>query len=110
MTLPPVPGPVSNLTLLTDKNSLTAKWSPMVTERSSFNVELQLSGKQVKVVQKLESRAQFNGLKRGVNYTVIVSMVIGVVTGLSVEASIYTRESPAPPPSPQQPSQQHTQQ
>lgn len=86
-----------------------ANWSSLVAEHSSFNVELQLSGNQVEVLQKLlESRVQFSGLKRGVNYTVSVSMVNGWVTGPSVEASIYTRESPAPPPSPQQPSQQHT--
>lgn len=111
MTLPPVPGPVSNLTLLTDERSLKAKWSPLVAENSYFNVELQLRGMQVKVLQKLpEPRVLFSRLKSGANYTVSVSMVIGGVTGPSVEASIYTCESPAPPPSPQQPSQQHTQQ
>ncbi|XP_075906774.1 receptor-type tyrosine-protein phosphatase eta [Nelusetta ayraudi] len=91
-----VPGPVSNLTLLTNESSLMANWSPLVAEQSSFNVELQLRGNQVEVLQKLlESSVQFSGLKRGVSYTVSVSMVIGGLTGPSVEASIYT--TPLPP-------------
>lgn len=91
-----VPGPVSNLTLLTDDRSLNATWSPLVAENSYFNVELQLRGMQVKVLQTPEPRVLFSRLKSGANYTVSVSMVIGGVTGPSVEASIYTV---LPPPS-----------
>lgn len=99
MTFLPVPGPVSNLTLLPDKDSVTAKWSPLVDEHSSFTVELQLGGKKVEVRQEVRnSSVQFSKLKRGANYTVSVSVVTGGVLGPSVEAYTYTSESPAPPP------------
>lgn len=81
-------------------DSLTAMWSPQVTEFSSFTVELQLNDKRVEVSQKLpKSEVQFSGLKRGARYTVSVSMVTGELRGLAANASIYTCESPAPPPS-----------
>lgn len=99
VTFLPVPGPVSNLTLLTDKDSISAKWSPLVAELSSITVELHLGGKKVDVQQEvLNSSVQFSGLKRGVNYTVSAFVVTGGVMGPSVEAYTYTSESSAPPP------------
>lgn len=98
VTFLPVPGPVSNLTLFTDKNSLTAQWSSLVAEYSSFTVELQLKGKKVEVRQEvLDPSVRFSGLESGANYTVSVFMVTGDVLGPSVEAYIHTSESPAPP-------------
>lgn len=94
MTFLPVPGLVSNLTLYTDKDDLTATWSHRMAENYYFTVRLQRQGQTVEVRQKvLNSSVLFSKLRRGVNYTVSVSIVTGGVRGPSVEDSTYTSES-----------------
>lgn len=89
-----VPGPVSNLSLVTTYDSLTATWSPLKGNYSFFTIELQLNGSRVEIIHKLlGSKKHFSGLKTAANYTVIIYIVIGDFEGPPVKQSKFTCES-----------------
>ncbi|KAK9524743.1 hypothetical protein VZT92_017112 [Zoarces viviparus] len=88
------PGPISNLTLETTFDSLTATWMSAGTALS-FIVELRLDGELVRTIRNLnEPRKRFDGLKAAANYTVIVFTFSGHVKGAPVGRSNVTRLLP----------------
>lgn len=89
-----VPGPVSNLNLVTTYDSLTATWRPLKGNYSFFTIELHLNGTRVEIIHELlGSRKHFSGLKTAANYTVIIYIVNGGLEGLPVKQSKFTCES-----------------
>lgn len=90
-----VPGPVSNLNLVTAYDSLTATWHPPKGNYSFFTIELQLNGTQVEIIHELlGSRKHFSRLETAANYTVIIYIVNGGLKGPPVKRSKFTCKSP----------------
>lgn len=88
------PGPVSNLSLVTTYDSLTATWHPLKCNYSFFTIELQLNGTRVEIIHELFGpRKHFSRLKTAANYTVIIYIVNGGLKGPPVKQSKFTCES-----------------
>lgn len=89
------PEPISNLTLETTFDSLTATWMSSARTARTFIVALHLDGKLVKKIGNLTvPKQRFDGLKAAANYTVIVVTFSGHVKGAPVERSNFTRLLP----------------
>ncbi|XP_029310934.1 receptor-type tyrosine-protein phosphatase eta isoform X2 [Cottoperca gobio] len=87
------PGPISNLTVVATYDSLDVTWSSG-DNSVSFNVELQLDGKNVQTHNQTETAKYFDNLKTAANYTVIVFPFIAHVKGSSVARYRFTKPSP----------------
>ncbi|XP_034532726.1 fibronectin [Notolabrus celidotus] len=90
------PGPISNLTLEPQSNSLSAQWVPPVGNFSSYSVELQLNGNIVSAKDNLtKSSESFEGLKAATKYKVIVWAVSGNLRSPPMEG--FESTNPLPP-------------
>ncbi|XP_060922358.1 cellular tumor antigen p53 isoform X2 [Limanda limanda] len=90
------PAPITNLTLETTDSTLNATWNQPTGSYSSFNVTLQLDGMDVETPANVtKPEKNYEKLKNGVNYTVIVRTVSGHLQSPPLESSKFTL--PLPP-------------
>ncbi|XP_074518447.1 receptor-type tyrosine-protein phosphatase eta [Halichoeres trimaculatus] len=90
------PEPVSDLTLKSGHNNITASWKPPDSIFLSFTVKLQLDGIVIKTKRNVtEPKEYFQGLESGAKYTVIVYAVSEHLESPPETRSKFTL--PAPP-------------
>ncbi|XP_008281041.1 receptor-type tyrosine-protein phosphatase beta [Stegastes partitus] len=89
------PGPISNLNVETDDNSLNATWGLPEGNYSSFAIELLLDEETVDTKSNItQARIEFKTLKPASNYTVVVRAVSGHLKGPPTAFSNFTLPSP----------------
>ncbi|KAG7495581.1 receptor-type tyrosine-protein phosphatase eta-like [Solea senegalensis] len=89
------PGPISNLSLQTTHDSLSATWTPSPGNCSNFIVILQLDGENDTLIKRLtEPAVEVSSLKTAAKYTVLVSCVSGHLQSPQVQRSKFTLPSP----------------
>lgn len=86
------PGPISNLSLSTTTNTITAIWLPPPGSYKSFDVEFQMAGSQ-NITRETTSKTKLtqSDLKVAANYTVKIHTVNGHLFSTVVVDSCFTK-------------------
>ncbi|KAM4536972.1 receptor-type tyrosine-protein phosphatase H [Odontesthes bonariensis] len=88
------PGPISNLTVQTRNDSLTATWNPPAGDNFQYRVELWLDQTLLKTENLTETKQTFHELTSGSEYTVVVFTFNGNLKSPGVSESKFTLPSP----------------